>query len=327
MTKIITTEPTTRTGTQLLDLPNELLSQIALCYYSVSRHGFDSCLSIDRTLAKTKFNINQYRESRLSLANLCLTSHRLKAICQLILYEEFVPNLRPAADNEYRYSVTSLPYLDTMRPTYVDLRLIQFINTILRRRDLDLASRVKRVHISADILVDTPEHEAWSTVELASELLAFPLNEFLKHWNAEHLLTRNTSSPVVKGGPQRCTQITGSMIVAILVGALPRLHHLSIQTGWLEKRQVPPDAIHMVCGGMAKESIPLRVLDVSNFWTGYIYQHIHPHKWARITAQKDARFDESVEDMVARKSLEDWGVVENEDLETGRNDLLCRIGV
>ncbi|KAK3986459.1 hypothetical protein QBC44DRAFT_402583 [Cladorrhinum sp. PSN332] len=301
---------TPRPGTQLLDLPNELLEAIALSFDSLSRHGFESSLSIDRARAKTKFKPREYYENRLGLANLCKASRRLRDICQPILYEEFVPT-RPA-----ELSMASLPYIDTMRPNVFDERLYLFVMECIRRPDL--AVPVKRVHLSADILMDTPEQMGWATVKMASKMLRFNLGEFVKLWNAEYLLTRN----VLPEG-QRCSQITGAMLVAILIGVLPRLHHFSIQSGWLQKRLVPPRAIQMVCG---KESIPLRILDVSNFWTGYIYQHIHPHKWARTTSKTDARFDEQKEDMVRQKSLEDWPSCEPVDLEEG-NDLLCRIGL
>ncbi|KAK4225659.1 hypothetical protein QBC38DRAFT_482430 [Podospora fimiseda] len=297
-------------ATQLLDLPNELLESIAKSFYSLSRHGFNSCLTLAQPHAKTRFNTLDYYEQRVGLSNLSKTSHRLRNICQPVLYEEFVP-IRPS-----QHSIASLPYLNSMRPVILDSRLHLFIMAVIRRPDL--AARVRRVHLSADILTDTPEQMGYAAVKFASKICGFDLTEFVNLWDPEYLLKRHDLRY-----NQRCSQKTGGMLVTVLIGLLPNLYHLSIQSGWMNKRQVPPRAIQMVSG---TKSLPLRVLDISNFWCGIVYQHVPEHKWKRITAKEDARFDEQKEDMVRPKSLEDWPGFEPVDLEEG-NNLPCRIGV
>lgn len=181
--------------TQLLDLPNEILLTIAESFYSAYRHGTESDLSLDPEDANHMLNLSEYHQERLSLARLCRASRRLRDVCSPIVYEEFVPI---STDG---FSIARLPYLNTMRPARPDRRLPTFLNTIVTRRDL--AARAKRVHISADLLLDTPEVESLlPAVAFAATRLKFSFGDFLSSLRIDPLAAPHTPPPV---RDQRCS--------------------------------------------------------------------------------------------------------------------------
>ncbi|KAK4460495.1 hypothetical protein QBC42DRAFT_288493 [Cladorrhinum samala] len=280
----VRTKPGTQ-RTQLLDLPNEILLAIAESFYSVYRHGSRCDLSLDPADANHTLNLSEYHRDRLALARLCGASRRLRDVCSPVLYEEFVP---VPADG---FSIARLPYLNTMRPARVDRRLPRFLNTILTRRDL--AGRVRRAHITADLLFDTPEVEgspslhtytytSTAVAALAAARLRFPLGEFLSALGIDDLAAPCTMS-ARDDRQRRCSHATARVLVAILIGALPNLEHLSVQSGWIIKTQIPARALAIV-SGKRRGQLPLRVLDVSNFWAGSVYSHVQPHWWTRFTS-------------------------------------------